>query len=86
MIRIFILFGFMIIFIGCVPTTDQYAESMNSVSNVVESSITSGRKAIQGALNKPKKKKQVEEESEDTGNASISDEQDFEAVSSPETI
>ncbi len=86
MIRIFILFGFMIIFTGCVPTTDQYAESMNSVSNVVESSITSGRKAIQGALNKPKKKEQVEEESEDTGNASISDEQDFEAVSSRETI
>lgn len=86
MMRIFLLLSSLAVSTACVPTTDQYTQGLNSVSNVVESSITSGRKAIEGALVKPKKKRQVEEVIEDAGNASISDEQDFEAVSNRETI
>ena len=84
--RTAILFSVIVFSTACVPTTEQYANSMNSVSNVVESSLITGRKAIEDALTKPKKRDLNNETAENLGNASISDEQDFEAVSSRETI
>lgn len=42
---------------ACVATTEQYAAGMNSVSSVVESSIETGRKALDNALKNTKKKK-----------------------------
>lgn len=86
MMRTAILFSVIVFSTACVPTTEQYANSMNSVSNVVESSLITGRKAIEDALTKPKKRDLNNETVENLGNASISDEQNFEAVSSRETI
>ena len=56
MMRTAILFSVIVFSNACVPTTEQYANSMNSVSNVVESSLITGRKAIEDALTKPKKR------------------------------
>lgn len=71
---------------ACVATTEQYAAGINSVSSVVESSIETGRQALGNALNNTKKKNVKTEETIDLGNPTISDEQNFEAVSERETI
>ena len=71
---------------ACVATTEQYAAGMNSVSSVVESSIETGRKALDNALKNTKKKKVKSEDTIDLGNPTISDEQNFDAVSERETI
>lgn len=71
---------------ACVATTEQYAAGINSVSSVVESSIETGRQALGNALNNTKKKNVKTEETVDLGNPTISDEQNFEAVSERETI
>ena len=71
---------------ACVATTEQYVAGINSVSSVVESSIETGRQALGNALNNTKKKNVKTEETIDLGNPTISDEQNFEAVSERETI
>ena len=71
---------------ACVATTEQYAAGINSVSSVVESSIETGRQALGNALNNTKKKNVKTEETIDLGNPTISDDQNFEAVSERETI
>ena len=71
---------------ACVATTEQYAAGINSVSSVVESSIETGRQVLDNALNNTKKKNVKTEETVDLGNPTISDEQNFEAVSERETI
>ena len=71
---------------ACVATTEQYAAGINSVSSVVESSIETGRQVLDNALNNTKKKNVKTEETLDLGNPTISDEQNFEAVSERETI
>ena len=71
---------------ACVATTEQYAAGMNSVSSVVESSIETGRKALDNAFENTKKKEVKSEDTINLGNPTISDEQNFDAVSERETI
>ncbi len=86
MIRPFIIILSLFSLSACVATTEQYAAGINSVSSVVESSIETGRQVLDNALNNTKKKNVKTEETVDLGNPTISDEQNFEAVSERETI
>ena len=85
-IRPFIIILSLFSLSACVATTEQYAAGINSVSSVVESSIETGRQVLDNALNNTKKKNVKTEETVDLGNPTISDEQNFEAVSERETI
>ena len=85
-IRPFIIILSLFSLSACVATTEQYAAGINSVSSVVESSIETGRQVLDNALNNTKKKNAKTEETVDLGNPTISDEQNFEAVSERETI
>ena len=85
-IRPFIIILSLFSLSACVATTEQYVAGINSVSSVVESSIETGRQALGNALNNTKKKNVKTEETVDLGNPTISDEQNFEAVSERETI
>lgn len=86
MIRPFIIILSLFSLSACVATTEHYAAGINSVSSVVESSIETGRQVLDNALNNTKKKNVKTEETVDLGNPTISDEQNFEAVSERETI
>ena len=86
MIRPFIIILSLFSLSACVATTEQYVAGINSVSSVVESSIETGRQVLDNALNNTKKKNVKTEETVDLGNPTISDEQNFEAVSERETI
>lgn len=85
-IRPFIIILSLFSLSACVATTEQYAAGINSVSSVVESSIETGRQVLDNALNNTKKKNVKTKETVDLGNPTISDEQNFEAVSERETI
>jgi hypothetical protein len=71
---------------ACTTTTTGQFPELETVKRTVQNSIEISKKAIEDTLAKTKVKNKNESEPVDLGNPSISDEQNFEAVSQRETI